>query len=91
MQSDNMSWKNILKAMSQNDLQQLINRTKTQADNYNQLYELTKDLAQDIDDTENTQQVLSEIREVWERITKMGLEENIDMHLSKLQEIIRGV
>lgn len=86
-----MSWKNILKAMSQNDLQQLINRTKTQADNYNQLYELTKDLAYDIDDTENTQQVLSEIREVWERITKMGLEENIDMHLSKLQEIIRGV
>lgn len=86
-----MSWKNILKAMSQNDLQQLINRTKTQADNYNQLYELTKDLAYDIDDTENTQQVLSEIREVWERITKTGLEENIDMHLSKLQEIIRGV
>lgn len=86
-----MSWKNILKAMSQNDLQQLINRAKTQADNYNQLYELTKDLAYDIDDTENTQQVLSEIREVWERITKMGLEENIDMHLSKLQEIIRGV
>lgn len=86
-----MSWKNILKAMSQNDLQQLINRAKTQADNYNQLYELTKDLAYDIDDTENTQQVLSEIREVWERITKTGLEENIDMHLSKLQEIIRGV
>ena len=86
-----MSWKSILKAMSANDLQQLINRTKTQADNYNQLYELTKDLAYDIDDTENTQQVLSEIREVWERITKMGLEENIDMHLSKLQEIIRGV
>ena len=86
-----MSWKNILKAMSQNDLQQLINRAKTQADNYNKLYELTKDLAYDIDDTENTQQVLSEIREVWERITKMGLEENIDMHLSKLQEIIRGV
>tara|TARA_Y100001973_G_C5188174_1_gene329185 strand:+ start:1358 stop:1618 length:261 start_codon:yes stop_codon:yes gene_type:complete len=86
-----MSWKDILKAMSQNDLQQLINRAKTQADNYNQLYELTKDLAYDIDDTENTQQVLSEIREVWERITKTGLEENIDMHLSKLQEIIRGV